>query len=81
LIMKKTVINTENLTGTVTTSVLWVRLGPSPDFKAVARQEEGSAVTLLARNEESTWLKVKLQDEQEGWSMPVTSTRLRPSTC
>lgn len=67
VIMKKTVINTDNFTGTVNVGVLWVRMGPSPDFKAVAKQEKGAQVRLLGRNEDSTWLKIRMADEQEGW--------------
>ncbi len=67
VIMKKTVINTDNFTGTVNVGVVWVRMGPSPDFKAVAKQERGALLRLLGRNEDSTWLKIKMADEQEGW--------------
>jgi len=67
VIMKKTVINTDNFTGTVNVGVVWVRMGPSPDFKAVAKQEKGALLRLLGRNEDSTWLKIKMADEQEGW--------------
>lgn len=68
LIVKKTVLNTENLTGTVATGVLWVRYGPSADFKALAKQVEGDVVALLGRNEDSTWLEIRMADEQEGWA-------------
>jgi hypothetical protein len=68
LVVKKTILNTDNLTGTVSTGVLWVRLGPSPDFRALARQEQGDVVALVGRNEDSSWLKISMQDDQEGWA-------------
>ena len=68
LIVKKTIFNTEDLTGTVATGVLWIRLGPGPDFRAVTKQELGAQVYLLGRNEDSSWLKIRTSDEQEGWA-------------
>ena len=68
LIVKKTIFDTEDLTGTVSTGVLWIRLGPGPDFRAVTKQEEGAQVYLLGRNEDSSWLKIRTSDEEEGWA-------------
>ena len=53
---------------TVSSTVVWVRGGPSADFKAVAKAEEGDKLTVLGRNEDGTWLHVELEDGTVGWA-------------
>jgi len=54
--------------GTVTTAVMWVRGGPSVNFKAVARLAENDRVTILGRNADGTWLQLETPDGTVGWS-------------
>ncbi len=54
--------------GTVSTSVMWVRGGPSANFKAVAKLEENDKVKIIGRNEDGTWLHLETADGTTGWS-------------
>lgn len=46
---------------------MWVRGGPSPNFKAVAKLEADDKVDILGKNEDGSWLHVELGDGTVGW--------------
>ena len=58
---------TPDRSGTVGTGVLWVRGGPSVNFKAIAKLEEGDEVTVVGRDESGDWLQVEMKDGAVGW--------------
>lgn len=68
-------------TGTVITGALNVRVGPAVTYTAFTQITNGTTVTLLGRNDTSTWVKVILRDGRQGWvnasflstSVPVSS--------
>ena len=47
---------------------MWVRGGPSANFKAVAKLEENDKVKIIGRNEDGTWLHLETADGTTGWS-------------
>jgi uncharacterized protein YgiM (DUF1202 family) len=53
---------------TVTTGTLNVRTGPGTGFDVVTTLNEGAYVTLIARNADQSWVKVRLSDGREGWA-------------
>jgi len=54
--------------GTVSGNVAWVRDGPGPNFKAVAKLEDEDKVDILGRNEDGSWLHVELVYGTSGWA-------------
>ncbi len=54
-------------TGIVNTGNLNVRSGPGPNFSSVTVISHGDVVTLLGRNADGTWVKIRLSNGTEGW--------------
>lgn len=54
-------------TGTVVSYALNVRTGPGAWFDRITAIPRGTGVTLLARNTDTTWIKVQLFTGQQGW--------------
>lgn len=54
-------------TATVNTGALNVRSGPGVAYDVVAVANQGNVVTLIGRNSNSTWAKVRLSNNIEGW--------------
>ena len=54
-------------TATVATGALNVRSGPSVAYSPVAVITQGTVVTLIGRNDNSSWAKIRLSDSTEGW--------------
>ncbi|MCB8980011.1 MAG: SH3 domain-containing protein [Ardenticatenaceae bacterium] len=52
---------------TVATGALNVRSGPGIGYGVVAAAYQGQVVTMLARNSNSTWVKVQLSSGTQGW--------------
>jgi CRP-like cAMP-binding protein len=59
---------TPDNSGVVQAAVAWVRGGPSPDFKAVAKLNQGDKISLLGRNADGAWVQVKMSDGTDGWT-------------
>ncbi len=59
---------TPNNSGVVGASVVWVRVGPSANFKALAKLNSGDKVTLVGRDADAAWVQVKMTDGTEGWA-------------
>jgi uncharacterized protein YraI len=55
------------VTGTVTSSYLNVRTGPSTAFPAFTSIRNGTVVPLIGRDATSTWVKGILADGRQGW--------------
>ena len=53
--------------GTVNTGALNVRTGPAANYPVITTLDNGTVVTLLARDATSTWVKVILRDGRQGW--------------
>ncbi|MBE2224444.1 MAG: SH3 domain-containing protein [Anaerolineae bacterium] len=68
-------------TAIVTTGNLNIRTGPGASYAAVTSVPYGTTLTLLGRNADGTWVKVRTNSGQEGWvnanylttSVPVSS--------
>lgn len=60
--------STPSATGVVATGALNIRTGPGVGYAAVTAIYEGTAVTLLGRNGDSSWVKVRLSNGTEGWA-------------
>ncbi len=58
---------TSGPTAVINTGALNVRTGPGIQFPAVAAVYNGHVVTMLGRNADSSWVKVRLFNGQEGW--------------
>lgn len=54
--------------GSISGNVVWLRGGPSPNFKAVAKLEAEDKVDILGRNEDGSWLHLELADGTSGWA-------------
>lgn len=54
-------------TAVVTTGALNVRSGPGPNYSAVTVVYQGSQLTLIGRNADSSWVKVRTPNGTEGW--------------
>ena len=52
-----------------------VRSAPGPNFKRITYLNEGDAINLLGRWKEGPWVRIRLDDDTEGW---VKSTTLDP---
>jgi N-acetylmuramoyl-L-alanine amidase len=57
-----------NATATVNSPKLNVRSGPGPGYGVVEVVSQGNIVTLLGRNADSSWAKVRLASTKEGWA-------------
>lgn len=55
-------------TAVVNTGALNMRSGPGVVYSVVGVAYQGQAVTLLGRNESSSWLKIRTSTNVEGWS-------------
>lgn len=55
-------------TGTVATGALNIRTGPGVGYSVVTAINQGTSVTLLGRNGNSSWVKVRLSNGTEGWA-------------
>ncbi|MBP7997737.1 MAG: SH3 domain-containing protein [Chloroflexi bacterium] len=53
--------------GTVATGALNVRYGPGVSYGVITAIHQGTYVTLLGRNSNSTWAKIRLGSGTEGW--------------
>lgn len=68
-------------TAMVVTGNLNVRTGPGPSYAEITSVPYGTTLTLVGRNHDGTWVKVRLSNGTEGWvnaayittSVPVTS--------
>lgn len=54
---------------------IFVRSAPGPNFRRITYLNEGDAVSLLGRWKEGPWVRIRLDDDTEGW---VKSTTLDP---
>jgi N-acetylmuramoyl-L-alanine amidase len=63
-------------TAVVTTGALNVRSGPGIGYDVVAVINEGQTVSLLGRNNSSTWVKIRSTTNVEGW---VNASLIQPS--
>ncbi len=54
-------------TAVVVTGALNVRSGPGVQYGQVAVVYQGATMTLVGRNADGTWVKVRLVDNTEGW--------------
>ena len=61
---------------TVATGALNVRSGPGVAYGSVAVVNQGTVVTLLGRNANSSWVKIRLSNGTEGW---VNATLITPN--
>lgn len=52
---------------TIATGALNVRSGPSLAYPAVAVVYQGNVVSLIGRNADSTWAKIRLSNGTQGW--------------
>ena len=53
--------------GVVNTGAVNVRSGPGAQYNSVAVLSAGTTVTLIGRNADATWTKVRLSNGVEGW--------------
>lgn len=53
--------------GVVNTGAVNVRTGPGAQYNSIAVLGSGTAVTLIGRNADATWTKVRLSNGIEGW--------------
>ncbi|VAW43525.1 hypothetical protein MNBD_CHLOROFLEXI01-1700 [hydrothermal vent metagenome] len=60
----------------VATGALNVRSGPGVTYSVVATTGQGQTVTLLGRNANSSWAKIRLSNGTEGW---VNSSLITPA--
>ncbi len=68
-------------TAIVTTGNLNIRTGPGASFATITSVPYGTTLTLVGRNADGTWVKVRTSSGQEGWanasylttSVPVSS--------
>jgi uncharacterized protein YgiM (DUF1202 family) len=60
----------------VNTGVLNVRSGPGVNYSVVTTVSQGESVTLLGRNNAASWVKIQLNNGQEGW---VNASLIQPS--
>jgi uncharacterized protein YgiM (DUF1202 family) len=65
-------------TATIATGALNVRSGPSLAYGPVAVVNQGTVVSLIGRNANSTWAKIRLANGTEGW-VNAASTYITPS--
>ena len=63
---------------TVATGALNVRSGPSLAYSPVAVVYQGNVVSLIGRNANSTWAKIRLSNGTEGW-VNAASTYITPN--
>ena len=63
---------------TVATGALNVRSGPSLAYSAVAVVYQGNVVSLIGRNADATWAKIRLNNGTEGW-VNAASTYITPN--
>jgi uncharacterized protein YgiM (DUF1202 family) len=54
-------------TAVVNTGALNVRSGPGPSYSSVTVVYQGSQLTLIGRNADSSWVKVRTPNGTEGW--------------
>ncbi len=54
--------------GTVATGALNIRTGPGVGYAVVTAVNQGTVVTLLGRNGDSSWVKVRLSNGTQGWA-------------
>lgn len=60
-------------TATIVTGALNVRNGPNLAYAPVAVATQGTVVTLLGRNADSSWAKIRLSNGSEGWVNAASS--------
>lgn len=63
---------------TIATGALNVRSGPSLAYNPVAVVNQGNVVSLIGRNADSTWAKIRLSNGTEGW-VNAAGTYITPS--
>ncbi len=63
---------------TVATGALNVRSGPSLAYSPVTAVYQGNVVSLIGRNSNSTWAKIRLSNGTEGW-VNAASTYITPN--
>lgn len=63
---------------TVATGALNVRSGPSLAYSPVTTVYQGNVVSLIGRNANSTWAKIRLSNGTEGW-VNAASTYITPN--
>lgn len=63
-------------TAVITTGALNVRSGPGVGYAVTSATYLGHVVTLLGRNNDSTWVKIRLFSGHEGW---VNTSYVQPS--
>lgn len=71
-----TILAQETPTAIVATGRLNVRTGPSISYSIVTTLNQGQVVTLIGRNADSSWAKIRLTDGREGW---VSAPLIQPS--
>ncbi len=67
----------DSATAVVKTGSLNVRYGPSVAYSVITSLQWGDSVTLLGRNSDSSWAKIRLADNSNGW---VSTAYITPST-
>ncbi|MBK8901974.1 MAG: SH3 domain-containing protein [Anaerolineaceae bacterium] len=65
-------------TATIATGALNVRSGPSLAYSPVAVVYQGNVVSLIGRNANSSWAKIRLANGTEGW-VNAASTYITPN--
>ena len=67
-VVDSTTIPAPTATGTVATGALNIRQGPGVGYAVVTAVNQGTSLTLLGRNGDSSWVKVRLSNGTEGWA-------------
>ncbi len=71
-----TAVPVSGASATVTTGALNVRSGPGVAYNSVAVVNQGTVVSLIGRNSNSSWAKIRLANGTEGW---VNVTLITPN--
>ncbi len=69
---------TTGATATIATGALNVRSGPSLAYSPITAVYQGNVVSLIGRNAEGTWAKIRLANGTEGW-VNAASTYITPN--
>ncbi len=57
-----------------------VREGAGTDFPAIASLQPGVTVRIIGRNQDGTWLEIRLPDDREGWVSARLIRIIEPAT-
>jgi uncharacterized protein YgiM (DUF1202 family) len=73
-----TAVPVSGASATIATGALNVRSGPSLAYSPIAAVYQGNVVSLIGRNADSTWAKIRLSNGTEGW-VNAASTYITPN--